>query len=104
LRWLIRPGAVALQAALGAPGAGLLAGWNEHLLGLQVVHAGVGRAEHERAVERHLAGRSPGRSISATLSGSSAFSPGLPGAVTAGRINPRAPRRVFSVTSASWVT
>ncbi len=36
--------------------------------------------------------------------GSSVFSPGFPSAVDAGRISPRAPGLVFSVTSASWVT
>ena len=43
-------------------------------------------------------------SSSATVPGSSVFSAGLPDAVDPGRISPRAPRLVFSVTSASWVT
>ena len=38
------------------------------------------------------------------MPGSSVFSAGLPDAVDPGRISPRAPRLVFSVTSASWVT
>ena len=38
------------------------------------------------------------------MSGSSVSSAGLPSAVAAGRISPRAPRLVFSVTSANWLT
>src|SRR5580704_2188 len=40
-------------------------------------------------------GLSPSRSSSAVVSGRSLLSGGLPGAVDAGRMNPRAPRRVF---------
>src|ERR1051325_9034395 len=43
-------------------------------------------------------GRIPSRSSSATVAGSSVFSAGLPICVAAGRIRPRAPRRVCSVT------
>jgi hypothetical protein len=48
-------GAVALQSALGAPGAGLLAAGDEHSLRGQVGEAAVGRAGHEAAIERDLA-------------------------------------------------
>ena len=46
----------------------------------------------------------PSRVSSATVPGSSVSSAGLPSSVEAGRINPRAPRLVFSVTSANWLT
>src|SRR5450755_538140 len=49
-------------------------------------------------------GRIPSRSSSAIVSGSSVSSPGLPILVGAGRISPRAPRRVCSVTSAICAT
>ena len=43
-------GAVALQAALRAPGAGLLAPGDEDALGLQVFELFAGRADREAAV------------------------------------------------------
>jgi hypothetical protein len=49
-------------------------------------------------------GESPSRSSSATVVGSSVSSVGFPGAEAGGRMNPRAPRLVLGVTSASWVT
>jgi len=96
-------GAVASQPALGAFGAGLLAASDEHPVCCQGFERLVGRARLKAAVERDLAGEIPSRSSSATVSGSSVFSLGLPTRVEAGRISPRAPRLVFSVTSASWV-
>jgi hypothetical protein len=49
-------------------------------------------------------GDSPSRCSSVTVCGSNWFSTGLPGSEAAGRISPRAPRLVFGVTSAIWVT
>jgi hypothetical protein len=49
-------------------------------------------------------GARPRRSSSIAVCSSRRFSPGLPGALATGRTNPRAPRRVLAVTSASWTT
>jgi len=94
-------GSVALQTALGASGAGLLAARDEHPFGRKVAECLGGRADVEASIERDLAREVPSRWSSAIVWGSSMSSPGLPGAVTDGTISPRAPRLVFSVTSAS---
>jgi hypothetical protein len=49
-------------------------------------------------------GLSRSRASSATVAGSSSLSFGEPIWLAAGRISPRAPRRVFAVSSASWKT
>ena len=49
-------------------------------------------------------GLSRSRASSATVVGSSSLSFGEPIQLAAGRISPRAPRRVFAVNSASWKT
>jgi hypothetical protein len=46
----------------------------------------------------------PSRSSSLIVAGSRVFAAGLPGAVAAGRMNPRAARLVFGVISAIWAT
>ena len=84
-------------------GAGGLAAGDEHAVGVGEVLGDAGRGE--AAVERDLARAEAQRvASSAAVAGSRSGSLGEPIWVAAGRIRPRAPRRVFSHTSASWMT
>ena len=69
-----------------------------------IVERLAGRTDVEPTVERDLFRGDPSRLSSAIVSGRSVSSPGFPIAVDGGRISPRAPGRVFSVTSQSWFT
>ena len=82
-------GAVASQASLRAPGAGLLAAGDERPFGLEVVQrvaGGPGLNPPSSATSR---GRRRNRSSSRTVSRSSVSSCGLPIWLAAGRISPR---------------
>ena len=99
-------GSVALQPSLGAPAAGLLAAGDEDPLGFRPCSSsawrvGPGLNPPSSAISR---GRIPSRVSSLIVSGSSVSSAGFPSRVEAGTINPRAPRRVCSVTSQIWLT
>jgi hypothetical protein len=82
--------AVALQAALGALGAGLLSACDEHALGSEVFELPARRGRGEGAVQRDLLVREP-ELRSSTVAGRSWFSTGLPIRVDARTIRPRAP-------------
>ena len=97
-------GAVALQPALGASGAGLLAPGDEHPLGRELFERLGRRGQREATVQRDLAWCEPKLLELADGRGSSVFSPGLPGSEAAGTIKPRASRLVFGVTSTSCAT
>jgi hypothetical protein len=92
----------ARQPAVGASGAGGLAAGDEYAVGAGQI---LGDADREEAaVERELAGVSLRRCSSAAVAGSRSGSFGDPISLAIGTIRPRAPRRVFSQTSASWMT
>src|SRR4051812_2833085 len=95
-------GAVARLAFAGASGAGFVAAGDEHarVLGDRVAC----RAGLEAAVADQLArpDREPVELFARV--GQQRVLGRVPGRVAAGRMNPRAPRRVFSVTSAIWAT
>ena len=94
-------GAVALSAAPGAPGAGLLAAGDEHAVG-QAVERGVARGSGMNPPSSAISVSVMFRCLSSSaVSGSSVSSAGFPSLVVGGRINPRAPRCVFSVISPS---
>jgi hypothetical protein len=93
------PDAVSGAAFLGATGGGLmLVGEVDSLVARSgsASLVGAGRKPPSATISR---GRILARCSSAAVCGGSVFSAGFPGAWPAGRMNSRAPRRVFSVTS-----
>jgi hypothetical protein len=87
-------GSVAGSTLAGSAGAWLVASGELDLLVGEVGERVFGRAGMKPLSATISRGRIPTRSSSAA-----GFSPGLPGAWPAGRMKPRAPLRVFSVTS-----